>query len=398
MLSKIAQILKPSPTLALAAKAKELAAQGKDVVSLTVGEPDWPTFKVAANAGIAAIEKGLTKYTAASGIPELKKAVAENTNFLLATNYTAKEVVIGAGAKFLIYAALAMVVDPGDEVLIPSPYWVSYPAMVGLVGATAKIVICSKGENFKLTAPALKASITAKTKMLILCSPSNPTGLVYSKAELHELAQVLLANPQVLILSDDIYCQLIFNGDNVAPHLLQVAPQLKDRLIIINGASKTYSMTGWRLGWALGPEKVMSILGDFISQTTSNASSIAQYAALEALKSGQPELKIALATLTRKMNWCVDQFQSLKLFKVIPPDGAFYLWVDVSGFFGKSIAGTKIQASKDVSQILLDSYFVATVPGVEFGADSYVRLSIAASDSDLQKALLRFKDFENSAI
>ena len=305
VLSKKAQSLKPSPTLALAAKAKELQAQGKDMISLTVGEPDWPTFKVAAEAGLLAIQNGLTKYTAANGILELRKAVAEETSRLLGIQFQAKEVVIGSGAKFLIYGTLAMLLDSEDEVLIPSPYWVSYPTMTELAGGKPKIIDCGKSDNFKLTPQTFRKAVTKKTKVLILCSPSNPTGLMYTRKELGALAEVLNENPQIFILSDDIYNRLIFGDEKVAPHLLHVAPQLKDRLIVINGASKSYSMTGWRLGWALGPEKLISALGDFVSQTTSNASSIAQYAALEALTNGEPELQETVAKLKKKMKWCL---------------------------------------------------------------------------------------------
>jgi aspartate aminotransferase len=410
MLSRRAKALKPSPTMAMANKARELAAKGHDVVSLTVGEPDWPTFQIANQAAIKAIEEGFTRYTAASGIPELRNEIAQRTSGEVGVSYTANQVVVGAGAKFIIYALLQMLVDEGDEVLIPSPYWVSYPTMTELAGAQPRIIECGLAQNFKLQAEQLEKAITAKTKVLILCSPSNPTGLLYNREELLQLAQVIRRHPQLIVISDDIYDKLVFQSQKKnliegaggifrAPHLLSVAPDLKEQVIIVNGASKTFSMTGWRVGWALGAEPLMKVTADFMSQSTSNVTSISQKAALAALQGGVPELKTSVQKLEIKRDRMFEKFQSLKHFKVIPPDGAFYFWVKVDSCFGKKIPdGKPILNSKELADLLLEKYFVATVPGIEFGSEGYLRLSIAASDKQLDQAYERFLKFESDLI
>jgi aspartate aminotransferase len=389
MLSKKALLLKPSATLAMAGKARELAAAGKDVVSLTVGEPDWGTFSLAAQAGVKAIQEGFTKYTAVPGIPELRAAIATQSSAHLQVAYTPKEVCVGAGAKFVIYAALQMMLDPGDEVLIPSPYWVSYPTMVELAGGVSRIATCGAEDGFKLTPAILQESVTAKTKVLILCSPSNPTGLMYTSAEMKALAEALKKFPQLFIISDDIYNRLIFDGKTVAPHLLHFAPELKPRILAVNGASKTYSMTGWRVGWALGPEKLINVMADYASQTTSNVCSISQKAALAAIQNCEPDVLQANQALIEKKNWLLGKMKPIAGFKVIEPQGAFYFWTEVSAFFAKK----GLKDSKDVANRLLEDYLVATVPGVEFGCEGYLRLSFATSQKSLEKSVERFQKF-----
>lgn len=394
MLSKKALSLKPSPTLAMAATARELAAQGKDVVSLTVGEPDWNTFPCACEAAIQAIKSGHTKYTAVNGIPELRTAIVKQAAGQLGVSYSLKEVTVGAGAKFVIFAALQMLLDPGDEVLIPSPYWVSYPAMVELAGGQSRIIDCGKDVHFKLTPDLLRRAITPRTKMLILCSPSNPTGIMYSKSEIQALAEVIKDFPQLFIISDDIYNRLLFTDDKVAPHLLHFAPELKSRTLAVNGASKTYAMTGWRLGWGLGPEKLIQAMTDYMSQSTSNVSSISQYAVLAAIEQGEADLKVANENMKLKRDWFLDQMKSIKGFQIIEPQGAFYFWTDVTAFLGKK----GMVNSKDVAQRLLENFLVATVPGIEFGTEGFLRLSFATSKKNLEKALQRFRAFSESIL
>jgi aspartate aminotransferase len=327
----------------------------------------------------------------------------------LKVSYTPANTIVASGAKFVIYALLQMLVNEGDEVLVPSPFWVSYPAMAELAGGKPVIITCGYNENFKLTAQALEKHITPKTKVLIFSSPSNPTGLIYTKEELKALAEVLKKHPQVTLLSDDIYDKLVYQSSRAklvegseaicrSPHILDVAPELKDQVIVINGASKTFSMTGWRVGWALGPEKVMKATADFLSQSTSNVTSIAQKAALAALQKGQQELKTAVKKLEVKRDRMMKKFETLKYFQVIPPEGAFYFWVKVDGLFGKKVGGTAIQSSKDLADVLLDKYFLATVPGAEFGSEGYLRLSIAASDSQLDKAYERLQKLESDLV
>jgi aspartate aminotransferase len=392
MISQRAKSLKPSPTLALAAKAKELAAQGKDVISLSVGEPDWDTFECAKAAGIKAIQEGFSKYTPSNGIPELRKAIAAQTNQDLNTNYTADEVTVSTGGKFVIFAALQCAVDPGDEVIIPAPYWVSYPVMVELAGGVPVIAKCDEKVNFKLTAEILQKHITPKTKMLILNSPSNPTGLMYTKEELADIAKVLRDHPKVLILSDDIYNRLVFSGE-LAPHILQVAPELKPRVLVMNGASKTYSMTGWRVGWALGPMEWVKAMNNYQSQSVSQAASMAQKAALAAIESGAPELKKAMTELNARKVRAVKMLSGISGIKASAPDGAFYVWPDIRALLGKTFKGKKLTNSSEFSAALLEDKNVAVVPGVEFGLEGFVRISFALKEARMTEAFDRISAF-----
>ena len=363
MLSERAKNLKTSPTLFLVAKAKELQAQGHDVISLTVGEPDWPTYPAASEAGIEAIRKGITKYTAANGTIELRKAIAARIQTDLGLTYAVNEIAVTSGAKFSIFAALQMLCDPQDEVIIHSPYWVSYPTMVELADGKPVLVTCTEETNFKITADLLQKHITPKTKAFLFCSPSNPTGFVYSKQELKEIAEVIRKHPRMVVISDDMYNRLMFDGSNCAPHILEVAPDLKDRTIVINGGSKAYSMTGWRIGWAMGPQRVIQAIGDYASQSTGAPSSISQHAAVQALTNCEANIRETNVTLKQRLKSALNEFKTIPQFKVYEPDGAFYLWVDVRKVLGKSYAGVKVTTSKEFCQVLLEKIFVATVPG-----------------------------------
>ena len=394
-MSKRAQNLKTSPTLFLVAKAKELAAQGHDVISLTVGEPDWPTFATASSAGIEAIEKGITKYTPANGTIELRNAIVGKMKDELGLDYTAKQITVASGAKFVIFAALQMLCNPGDEVIVATPYWVSYPTMIELADGVAKIVECGEKENFKITPAQLEKAIGPKTKGFLFCSPSNPTGLVYSAAELKALAEVLRKHPQVTIISDDMYNRLVFDGSRIAPHILQVAPDLKDRTLAINGGSKAYSMTGWRIGWAAGPEKLITAMGDYQSQSTGSPSSISQYAALAAIKNCEPDILQVVKKLTARREFGVQALKEIPQFKVAEPDGAFYYWVDIRACLGKKFEGKPVQTSRDFCDILLNKYYVATVPGIECGSEGFMRLSFAVSEETMKRAIDRMQTFVN---
>jgi aspartate aminotransferase len=392
VISKRAQSLKPSPTLALAAKAKELASQGHDVISLSVGEPDWDTFECAKAAGIKAIQDGFSKYTPSNGIPELRKAIAAQTSQDLGVTYTADDVTVSTGGKFVIFAALQCAIDPGDEVIIPAPYWVSYPVMVELAGGVPVTAVCDESVNFKLTPAILQKHLTPKTKMLILNSPSNPTGLMYSRGELVALAHVLRDHPNVLILSDDIYNRLVFSGE-LAPHILHAAPELKPRVLVMNGASKTYSMTGWRVGWAMGPAAWVKAMTNYQSQSVSQAASMAQKATLKAIEEGEKELKKSMQELVARKNTAVKMLSEIPGFKVPKPDGAFYVWLDVRELLGKTFQGKKINNASEFSAALLDAQKVAVVPGNEFGLDGYVRLSFALKLERMAEAFNRMKNF-----
>ncbi len=393
MLSKRAAFLKPSPTLALAAKAKELKNQGHDVFSLTVGEPDWDTFELIKKAGIEAIQGGQTKYAPAEGIPELRKAICQQTVLDLGVHYDPAQVTVSAGAKFIIYCALQVLIDPGDEVIIPAPYWVSYPTMVELAGGIPVIAYCGTEQGYKLTPEILTRHLTPKTKMVILNSPSNPTGAVYSQKELKAIADVLKRHEKILVLSDDIYNRLLFTDDLVAPHLLQVAPELVDRTIVINGVSKTYSMTGWRLGWALGPVGVIKAMTNLQSQSVSCASPFTQVAAVEALRTGSEVLKPFIKKLELRRDLVFSRLQKMKDVKVEKPQGAFYIWPDFSRLCGKAFKGKSITSCSDLSRLLLEEELVAVVPGGEFGAPGFLRLSFALCEERLGKALMKMESF-----
>lgn len=394
MLSQRAQNLKPSPTLFLVAKARELQTQGHDVISLTVGEPDWATYPAASEAGIEAIRKGITKYTPASGTAELRKAITDRLRTDLKLEYAINQVAVTSGAKFAIFAALQVLCDAKDEVIIHSPYWVSYPTMVELADAKPVLVTCTEETNFKITAELLERHITPASKVFLFCSPSNPTGFVYSREELAAIAEVIRRHPRMVVISDDMYNRLMFDGSGCAPHLLEVAPDLKERTVIINGGSKAYSMTGWRIGWAVGPQKVIQSLGDYASQSTGAPSSIAQHAAVQAITACEDNIRETNQVLIDRLQAALKEFAvSVPQFKIYEPQGAFYLWVDVRSVLGKSYQGQKILTSKDFCQVLLEKFYVATVPGEEFGNPGYMRLSFAIGKERMTQAIQRMKAF-----
>ncbi len=394
MLSQKAQSLKSSPTLALVSKAKDLIAKGHDVISLTVGEPDWETYPAAAQAGIDAIRSGFTKYTAAQGTIELRRAISERTKLDLNLDYNPQtEITVTSGAKFSIFSALQVLCDVGDEVIIHSPYWVSYPTMAELAGAVPQIIHCDESVHFKLTPENLEKNLNSKSKVFLFCSPSNPTGFVYSESELKALAEVLKKYPRVCVITDDMYNRLMFNKVKVAPHILQVAPFLKDRTVVINGGSKAYSMTGWRIGWAMGPEKIIKAIGDFASQATGAPSSISQRAAEVALKTSEPEIEKTNAMLKARLESALNKFKEIPQFKIYEPDGAFYLWINIEKALGQKYKDVVVSTSAQFGQILLEDYFVATVPGEEFGHAGYLRLSFAIESDRFNEAVDRMKNF-----
>jgi aspartate aminotransferase len=393
MLSKRIQELKPSVTLALAAKARQLKTDGKDVISLTVGEPDWTTYEKAKEAGKAAIDTNKTTYTPAAGIPQLRQAVAQLTSHQLGFEVDPNQVTVGAGAKYIIYAALTAVLDPGDEVIIPSPYWVSYPTMVELAGGRAHIVNCGEETQFKLTADQLENEINEKTKVVLLNSPSNPTGAEYTKEELKSLIEVFKKYPNIVILCDDIYNQLSFNETGLSPHLLQIEPSFFDRCLCVNGMSKAYAMTGWRMGWVVGPEKVVKAIGSFLSQTTGASSSISQWASVTAINDCKEDVKQALVALKERKEFFLEKISTVPGMRAFQPQGAFYLWVNIQDWIGQTFGGEKLLDSRRVAELLLEKENLAVVPGQEFGLDGYLRLSFAASLEDLERATERLKHF-----
>jgi aspartate aminotransferase len=396
MLSKKALALKPSPTLTIAAKAKELLAQGHQVISLSVGEPDWDTPPTIKEAGIQAIQAGQTKYAPSNGTPALRTAVAHHTQKLLGVEYSPNEVTVSAGAKFILFSALQTLVDPGDEVLIPAPYWVSYPTMVELVDGVPVIVPSDELTGFKAHAHQIEKKITPKTKILLLNSPNNPTGQMYTRPELEDIVALLRKHPKLIVISDDIYNQLVFTGEPVAPHLLHVAPELKNRMILVNGASKTYSMTGWRLGWALGPEAVIKAMSNYQSQTVSCAAPFTQIAALTGLQKCGEEIQGHVKVLQARRDHFVEGLNTVPGWRSGYPQGAFYVWADVRGLLGKTWHGKKLNTDGDVATALLESQYVAVVPGGESGLPGYLRLSFALHERDLTEAVKRIRAFTDS--
>ena len=395
MLSEKIKKLPASPTLALAAKAGQLKTQGHDVISLTVGEPDWPTVGMAKEAGKKAIDENKTTYTPASGILELKEAISKLISNQLKLSVNSKEVIVGPGAKFVIYSALNALLDPGDEVILPAPYWVSYPAMISLAGGTTKVVVCDETSGFKLTAEKLQKAIGPKTKALILNSPNNPTGAEYSGKELLALGSVISEHPGVVVLSDDIYNQLSFGEEALSPHLLQQMPELRDRCVCINGMSKAYAMTGWRMGWGVGPELLIKAMTNFQSQTVGPSCSISQWASVAAINDSSRKVQDHLKTLKQRKQIFIEKLSAVDGLKVFHPQGAFYLWIDVRKWLNKIHKGEKLKDSRQVANCLLAREKLVVVPGQEFGLDAYLRLSFAVSPKNLEQGAARMARFRS---
>ncbi len=387
MLSKKAQAFRPSPTLTLAAKAKEMKEQGIDVVSLTVGEPDWATYPKAAEAGIEAIRAGKTKYTPASGIPSLKKAICGLTKEIIGVDCKPSQVTVTAGAKFIVFSAFQALLEPGEEVIIPAPFWASYAEMVELAGGKNVIVKTQQANRFKMTGAEFEKAITSKTKILLFNSPSNPTGVEYTEADLKQIADVLRKYPQIAVVSDDIYNQLSFSPKGTSPHLLHVAPELKDRVICVNGASKAYSMTGWRIGWATGEEKIIFAMASYQSQTIGAPSSMGQEAAATAILECAADVQATREELKKRVAHAYEAFSSIPGFTVTKPDGAFYLWINVEPVLKK----LGMKTASELAQSLMEKDKVVVVPGDEFGGPEYIRISFATDRASIDKAVERIK-------
>jgi len=380
--------IKPSPTIAVTQKARELRAAGKDVIGLGAGEPDFDTPDNIKNAAIKAIRSGDTKYTAVDGTPALKKAIISKFKRENKLKYTLDQITVGTGGKQVLYNTFMATLNKGDEVIIPAPFWVSYPDMVLLAGGKPKIIKCTEQEGFKLTAKKLKKAITKKTKWLILNSPSNPTGAGYTKREIQNLANVLIKNKKVLILSDDIYEHVRY--DNFNFFTIAQIPKLKDRTLTMNGVSKSYAMTGWRIGYAAGPKDIIKAVGKIQSQSTSNPSSISQAAAVEALNGKQGFIKTRAKAFRDRRNFVVKSLNNIKGIHCLSPNGAFYVFPSCKGLLNKK---TKLKTDTNFVQRLLEKENVAVVQGSAFGLDGYFRISYATSMKNLKKAMSRIKSF-----
>jgi aspartate aminotransferase len=385
------QRVKPSPTIAVTMKAAELKAAGKDVIGLGAGEPDFDTPANIKAAAKAAIDKGDTKYTAVDGTPALKKAIAAKFKRENGLDYAPNQISVGTGGKQVLYNALMATLNPGDEVIVPAPYWVSYPDMVILAEGKPVEVACSENQGFKLTAEALEAAITPKTKWLILNSPSNPTGAAYTKADLKALADVLLKHPQVWIMTDDMYEHLVYDGFEFAT-IAQVEPKLYGRTLTVNGVSKAYCMTGWRIGYAGGPAPLIKAMSAIQSQSTSNPSSISQAAAVEALNGPQDFIPANNKVFKERRDLVVKMLNEAKGLRCPKPEGAFYVFPSCAGMIGKRTPqGKVIETDTDFVTYLLESVGVAVVQGSAFGLAPYFRISYATSTEALRDACTRIQ-------
>ena len=383
--------LSPSLTLAISAKAKAMKQAGESVVSFGVGEPDFNTPEHIINAGKKALDNGQTKYTPSSGLLPLRKAICEKFEKDNGLSYEPSQIIVSNGAKHSIFNACYAVLEEGDEVIIPAPYWLTYPEVVKVCGATPVYLNCKKENKFKFTAEDLKAMITPKTKMLIFNSPSNPTGAVYGEEEVRAIAKVC-EEAEIFVLADEIYEKLCYNG--VKPFsIAKCSEKMKDLTITVNGVSKTYAMTGWRVGYLGAPKDIAKAIDSFQSHATSNACSISQYATMEALASTDEEIQAMVDVFDARRAKLLQLIAEIDGVQAIEPDGAFYVMMVVSEVYGKKYNGKAITNSIEFADALLESEKVATVPGVSFGADDCVRLSYALSDADIVEGVKRIKRF-----
>jgi len=383
--------IKPSMTVGINVKANALRAEGKDVLVLAAGEPDFDTPTNIRKAAYDAIERGQTRYVPGKGTPALQKAI--QSKFLKDNNlnYDLDEIIVGVGGKHIIYNAMMATINPNDEVIIPAPFWVSYPDIVLLAEGKPVIVQCPENQNFKITADQLEKSITDKTKWLMLNSPSNPTGCLYSKQELTELAEVLLMHPQVLIMSDDIYEKIIYDNLEFTT-LASVEPKLKDRCLTLNGVSKAYCMTGWRLGYCGASKEIIAAMNKIQSQSTTSTSSISMAAAVEALNGSQEFIKDHNEAFVRRRDLVVNLLNNIDGLSCLTPEGAFYVYPSCEGVIGKETPeGKQISNDEDFMNYLLESEGIAGVHGAAFGLSPYFRLSYATSDEILKDACTRIK-------
>ena len=384
--------IKPSPTIAVTTKARELKAAGKNVIGLGAGEPDFDTPDNIKEVAIKAIKEGDTKYTAVDGTPALKKAIAEKFKRENNLDYSIDQITVGAGGKHVIYNAMMATLNKGDEVIILAPYWVSYPDIVLLAGAKPVIIECSEDQGFKLNPKDLENSITNKTKWLILNSPSNPTGASYSENEIKKLAEVLKKNSHVHILSDDIYEHISYEGFKF--FTIAQIPELKERVLTMNGVSKSYAMTGWRIGYAAGSKEIIKAIAKIQSQSTSNPSSVSQAAAVEALNGTQNFISERSKAFQERRDFVVSELNKIDGINCLKPEGAFYVFPSCKDLLGKKDnKGNVLETDNDFVQSMLENVGVAVVQGSAFGLDGFFRISYATSMENLKKALIKISDF-----
>ncbi|SCK25297.1 aspartate aminotransferase [Variovorax sp. HW608] len=381
--------IKPSPSTSAADRANELRRQGKSIVNLVVGEPDFDTPVHIRRAATEAMDKGATRYTLMAGTVELRQAIVQKLERENGLKFEMNEIIATSGAKSAIYNALAVTLEPGDEVIIPAPYWVSYPDMVLACDGAPVIVACPEANGFKLTPAQLEAAITPRTRWLLINSPSNPTGASYTAAEYRALADVLLRHPHVMVMTDDIYEHIRFDGQ-ATPHILAVEPGLRDRMLVVNGVSKTYAMTGWRIGYAAGPRDLIVAMDTLLSQSTGNCCSVSQAAAAAALSGDQSFVAESVVIYKQRRDRTLALINAIPGLSCATPPGAFYLYINCAGLIGKTTpSGKQLKEDGDVVMYLLESAGVATVAGTAYGLSPYFRLSIATSIETLEEGCTR---------
>jgi aspartate aminotransferase len=382
--------IKPSPTLAITMKANTLRAQGRDIIGFGAGEPDFDTPDPVKKAAIRAIDEGFTKYTPVGGIDELKDAIIGKLQRDNQLTYTRAQIVVSCGAKHTLYNLAQVLFEEGDEVIIPSPYWVSYPDIVLLTGAKPVILQTSVSEGFKIQPAQLDAAIGAKTRAVIINSPSNPSGVAYTAAELQELADVM-ARKGVLVISDDIYEKILYDGMPFV-NVPAVCPAMKGLTVVVNGLSKSHAMTGWRIGYAAGPEEIIAAMTKLQSQNTSNPNSIAQKASVEALNGDQGVVTAMVREFEKRRNVIVEKLNAIPGITCMIPQGAFYVFPSIAGLRGRKYGGRSLLTSADLAGYLLDEANVAVIPGGEFGHDDHIRLSYATSMAKIEEGLHRIRE------
>jgi len=392
-LTRRARSISPSPTLGITARAKAMRAEGIDIIGFGAGEPDFDTPEHIKQAAVRAIEEGFTKYTPTSGIPELKKAICERLKADSGLDYEPAEVIVSCGAKHSIYNIIQVLCEEGDEVIIPAPYWVSYPEQVRVAGATPVIIDTGEDTGFRITPDILRRKITPRTRLFILNSPGNPTGAVYDEGELAAIAEVA-AGAEFRIISDEIYDRLVYDGRKQVS-IASLGPEMKARTLVVNGVSKAYSMTGWRIGYAAGDRQVVGAMSNLQDHSTSNPTSIAQKAALAALTGPQEVVAQMAVEFEKRRDYIVERLNSLPGVSCLKPGGAFYAFANFRGIMGRSFGGKVIGGSMDLTELLLTEAKVAVLPGAPFGADDYLRLSYATSMENIVKGLDRIEEFIN---
>ncbi|HEU4637410.1 MAG TPA: pyridoxal phosphate-dependent aminotransferase [Candidatus Binatia bacterium] len=383
-------LIKPSVTLAIAAKAGKLRSQGIDVINFSAGEPDFDTPDRIKAAAIEALKRGMTKYTDVRGIEPLRQAIAQKYLSDYGLTYKMSEILVSCGAKHSLYNLFQAVVNPGDEILVPAPYWVSYADMALLAGGVPKIIQTSEATGFRIGAQQLANALSSRTRIFVLNSPSNPTGASYEETELMAIAQVLERH-NCLIVTDDIYDKIVYDGFTIR-NLATLAPSLRDRIVIVNGVSKSYAMTGWRIGYALGPANIIDAAAKIQSQSTSNPTSIAQAAALEAIQGPQEDVAMMVDEFAKRRNVVVERLNAISGVQCLKPQGAFYVFPNIAAFIGKNVNGKSLTSPCDIADYLLEEAKVAAVPGEDFGSNAHIRLSYATSLENIEEGCRRMRD------